>query len=214
MKKSKTIITVCMCTMLFLCNNISVSAAESQDLNLQNDMEMSREELCEFYELDKLADKYGMNADELTDAYYEGIHSDYFSPFSLTPGEEVNPDKTVDYVAGTLRTYIAYSQDSTMYLSTGNPCASGKYPYLGCVAVHRKSSSDTTPVISFGTIVRYEDDSVNINGANYESFVVEDTGDPNYNRSLYWTDVYGGANTAENRKMATNYGIRTVDISW
>lgn len=112
------------------------------------------------------------------------------------------------------RASIAYDQDSTMYLDTGKPCASGVYPYVGCVAVHRKSSTDKSPILPFGTTIHYEDNSANINGLNHETFTVEDTGDKYFTRSTYWTDVYGGANTPANNDMAKNYGVKKVTISW
>ena len=162
-----------------------------------------------------MAKEYEMREEELLNAVYEGIHSERFSPFSEveTISKKRNGER-VERINGAARTVIAYDQDSTMYLETGNACASGRYPYVGCVAVHRKSITDKSPIIPFGTRVYYENDSANINGVNFESFIVEDTGDKDYNRSTYWTDVYGGANTAANYTMAMNYGLRTVDISW
>lgn len=212
MKKVKSLISLCICAMLLIGNTFVVNAAE-QEISV---VEMTKDELKEYYEIDKLAMQYGMDVNELVDAVYQGIHSERFSPFS-----EVESDSTrernverVERINGNARTVIAYDQDSTMYVATGNPCASGNYPYVGCIAVHKKSNTDRTPIIPFGTRVYYEDDSVNINGGNYESFIVEDTGDSNFNRSTYWTDVYGGANTTANYTMAINYGLRTVTISW
>ena len=212
-KKKKIIGLLILCVSL---NASTVKAAEnSGDSSDRSVAEMSQEELRSYYKVDEAAVKYGMDAEELTNAIYEGIHSDRFSPFSEVASVDAT-EGNYEYVKerGLQRTVIAYNQDSTMYLETGNPCASGNYPYLGCVAVHRKSSTDATPVIPFGTKIYYENDSVNIGGINFESFIVEDTGDKNYNRSYYWTDVYGGANTQENYNMAIQYGVRKVDISW
>ena len=100
---------------------------------------------------------------------------EHFSPFSEV--ETIGTKRSVERVEKiniNARMVIAYDQDSTMYLETGNACASGNYPYVGCVAVHRKSSTDRTPIIPFGSRIYYEDDSVNINGGNYSSFIVED----------------------------------------
>lgn len=215
MKRVKIIFYVCVCAILFLGNIQSVKAAEENEKQSASITEMSKDEIKEYFDIDRLAKEYGVREDELLDAVYEGIHSERFSPFSEveTIGTKRSAER-VEKINSNARTIIAYNQDSTMYLETGNPCASGNYPYVGCVAVHRKSSTDRTPIIPFGTRIYYEDDSVNINGANYESFIVEDTGDKNYIRSTYWTDVYGGANNAANYAMAINYGLKTVDISW
>lgn len=215
MKKLKITFFICVCTILFLGNIQSVKAVEQNEKQSTSITEMSKDEIKEHFDIDRVAKEYGMPEDELLDAVYEGIHSERFSPFSEV--ETIGTKRSVERVEKiniNARTVIAYDQDSTMYLETGNACASGNYPYVGCVAVHRKSSTDRTPIIPFGTRIYYEDDSVNINGGNYSSFIVEDTGDKKYIRSTYWTDVYGGANTASNYAMAINYGLKTVDISW
>ena len=100
------------------------------------------------------------------------------------------------------------------FLATGNPCASGVYPYVGCVAVHRVSSTDSTPIFPFGTAIHYQGSSVNISGINYSNFTVTDTGDPSFTRTTYWTDVYGGERTEANLKMAINYGVKKVTFTW
>jgi len=215
MKKIKKYVGLLVLCTLF--NVTGVQAAEISDIDSNiSDTEMSKEELRSYYKIDELAAEYGMDAEELTDSFYKGIHSNRFSPFSEVASAN-STQGTCEYVKerGLQRTVIAYDQESTMYLETGNNCASGVYPYVGCVAVHRKSSTNMAPVLPFGTRIYYENDSVNINGINFESFIVEDTGDPEYKRSTYyWTDVYGGANTEANRIMARNYGVNWVDISW
>ena len=44
----------------------------------------TREEIQKEYKVFELAKKYYMDPEELTDAIWEGIHSDRFSPFSNT----------------------------------------------------------------------------------------------------------------------------------
>lgn len=177
------------------------------------DEDMSVEELREYYDTKNMAIEYGVEEDVLLKNIYEGIYTNSFHPFLNIPSSD-NSTQNYSILIKFPRTVASYNQDSTMYLETGNPCASGVYPYLGCVAVHRKSTTDYSPVIPFGTTINYLSDSVNINGRNFESFTVEDTGDKDYVRSTYWTDVYGGANTSANRTMAWNYGVKKVDISW
>lgn len=51
-------------------------------------------------------------------------------------------------------------------------------------------------------------------GVEYSSYTVEDIGDDSFTRTLYWTDVYGGARTDENIAMAYNYGVKKVNFVW
>lgn len=202
---------ICMVTMLF--SNIKVFAASSQDAKPTS--EMSMDELAAYFNVAETAEKYGADSEELLNAIYDGIHSNKFSPFSQIECTKLNEEGSVlTFMRGDVRTSIAYDQDSTMYLETGDACASGVYPYIGCVAVHKKSTTDAKPILPFGTTVHYEDNSVNMHGMNYETFTVEDTGDRKFVRSTYWTDVYGGANNDTNRKMAAEYGIQKVSITW
>lgn len=175
----------------------------------KNDESMSYEELEEFYNVKEMAEEYGVDENELLNNIYQGIHSNYFSPFS-----NLESSKQTESLNLSRGLSSATGQQSTMYLATGNPCASGKYPYIGCVAVHRKSKTDKSPILPFGTCIRYTSSSVKIAGKSYNNFIIEDTGDAAFTRTTYWTDVYGGDNTTANRKMAANYGVKTVSIEW
>lgn len=202
-------------TISLLCGNGVTYAAENvtskSTEDIKSDTQMSLDEIREYYGVDELAMEYGVDAQKLAENIYEGIHSDRFAPFENL--EVMNTSKSM-FNRVIAKGSPVYSQDSTMYLETGNPCASGNYPYVGCVAVHRKSKEDRTPIIAFGTRINYLSGGVNISGTTYTSFIVEDTGDANFTRSTYWTDIYGGANTQANRTMAYNYGVKTVVISW
>ena len=114
-----------------------------------------------------------------------------------------------------LQTPADIIEDSTAYLGTGNPGASGTMPWVGSCAVHRANSSTTAPLIPFGTSVMYMNRYVSIGGKSYGTFVVNDTGDPNFKRSLYWTDLYFGSNTQANKQAALNYGLHSdITLYW
>lgn len=201
-------------SVLMLFGSLNVQAQElvgeqEETGKIISDTQMSIEQIWEYYDVEALALKYGVDADELACSIYEGIHSDKFSPFSQLESSKLPQEERNE-----LKGSPVYSQDSTMFLETGNNCASGVYPYVGCVAVHKKSATNAEPVIPFGTRITYLSGSVNINGSYFDTFTVEDTGDSKFVRSTYWTDVFGGENTEANRKMAAQYGVQTVVISW
>lgn len=102
-----------------------------------------------------------------------------------------------------------YDQNSTAYVATGNKTASGVWPAVGMCAVHHYSNG--TPYIPFGTIIYY-DRYVTILGNSYSSFDVEDTGDPNFVQSTYWTDLFFGP--ASNWQAAINYGNQIVTYAY
>lgn len=154
--------------------------------------------------------KNNVDPDDLTDAVIKGMNSDKFSPFSEIQTLDqknaavVNNEEAVSPQSE----HIIENQDSTAYLATGNAGASGTMPWVGSCAVHRANSNSTRPLIPFGTTVYYLNKTVTIEGNTYSSFVVNDTGDANFNRSIYWTDLYFGDKTSENYTAAMNYGVQ------
>lgn len=210
-----------MVTSLCMAVAVSIPAAANEGTSdeemiqqLQEDSSY-REYIQEKYDVDDVSKENSVDPEDLTDAIIRGMHSDKFSPFSelevidspeSTP-VEVEPEPTP-------RTeHFIYDQDSTAYLATGNPGASGTMPWVGSCAVHTANSNTSRPLIDFGTTVFYMNRTVTIGGKNYTSFIVNDTGDANNIRSFYWTDLYFGDNTEANYEAAINYGLkRDVDI--
>lgn len=78
-------------------------------------------------------------------------------------------------------------------------------------AVHHDSSS--TPYIPFGTRIYYEN-AVTIQGNQYASFDVQDTGDLDFILSDYWTGLYFGVSTASSEKAVADYGQPTVTYGY
>lgn len=181
-----------------------------------------RENIKEQYNIYELSNRFSVDPEALTDAVIKGEDSPKFSPFSeleIIGDTKIKENRVPELSlprnqmpAPRLFEVWEYNQDSTAYLATGDPGASGLMPWVGSCAVHKVSSTDRNPVIPFGTSISYLTGSVSIGGKNYGAFVVNDTGDANYIRSAYWTDLYFGDNTAENRTSALNYGIKKVDI--
>ncbi len=189
---------------------LPANAMESVD-EVKSLEEYSMEELGQWLNIDALAEEYEVEANILLEKIYADLHSEgVFSPFTnidlgIDDSNEITPRTPP---------YFIQSQDSTMYLETGNPCASGVYPYVGCVAVHRVSTADKSPIFPFGSRIHYQNSSVDIDGVSYSDFDVTDTGDASFSRSIYWTDVYGGARTDAHYKMAILYGVKKVDFTW
>lgn len=165
---------------------------------------LSKEELRVYWDVDAVAEKYGADSSDLLDKVYNDLHSEgKFSPFSnIELAVSGNNEENAEITRNAGIPNPVMNQDSTMYLETGNNCASGNYPYIGCVAVHKTSSTNSAPIFPFGTYIRYQGTSVTIGGKSYNAFTVEDIGDTKFTRSIYWTDVYGGANTQSNQQMA------------
>ncbi|MCI8529083.1 MAG: hypothetical protein HFH82_08050 [Lachnospiraceae bacterium] len=209
-RKEVKVMGIVSALLIGMTNVIPVCAASSGE-ETKGIKEYSMEELGEWLDIDTMAEQYGVESNILLEKIYTDLHSDgVFSPFSNI---ELGISKE-DETSARILPYLIENQDSTMYLETGNPCASGVYPYVGCVAVHQKSTTDRNPIFPFGTMIHYQGSSVNIGGVKYSEFMVEDTGDLSFKRTTYWTDVYGGANTDENYRMAINYGVKKVSFTW
>jgi hypothetical protein len=203
-----------MLTFALLFASIPVSAfASSSDVSVTLDGKTTTFSSSEIL---RIAELNNVNADALTKSIEKGADEEgRFSPFSkLTPNKKGIKQTTLDennkkklsstgevllkpkYENSSISAmgYIGRSdQDSTAYNWTGNPTASGVYPYLGIVAVHRNidiGGSGYGPVIPFGSNI-YLDRWVWLpDGVGYKSnFVVKDTGS-GPGRTAYWIDVY------------------------
>lgn len=105
-----------------------------------------RESVKEQYDVERLSAQYHVDPEKLTDKIIEGETGRGLSPFSEL--EIIGKEKTKeqpDYAVNA--EHIVYNQDSTAYLATGNPGASGTMPWVGSCAVHRASGTTNTPFI-------------------------------------------------------------------
>lgn len=211
--KSKvlSIITICFISTILLpfnsfAANVIVQNNKSQDVQSQNVNSTK-------IDIDGLSKKYHVNPNELRAAIEKAANSPVFSPFSeIKANLGIEPSISKITPAQAESGYIqVYNQNSTAYLATGYLTASGLIPAVGMCAVHHYSSG--SPYIPFGTSIYY-DNSVQIQGQNYSIFDVEDTGDPNFVQSAYWTDLFFGANTSANQTAALNYGNNLVGYKW
>ncbi len=122
--------------------------------------------------------------------------------------------------------YVRFSvkdQRSTAYTEeSGAPKAANGQPYfLGGIAVHPRypindGGSPLQPILPFGTVIFLET-PVTIQGQEYDSLTVMDTGDvyyglwPNY---PYWIDIFHGTSNYYNVKEARDYGIPLTNYYW
>jgi hypothetical protein len=122
--------------------------------------------------------------------------------------------------------YIKFSvkdQKSTSYTEAASApvAASGKRYFIGSGAVHPRyplnaGGNPIQPIIPFGTTV-YLDKPININGKDYKSLVINDTGDVYYGLwqdHPYWIDVYYGTTNYYSDKNARDAGVRLINYSW
>ncbi|NLB52434.1 MAG: hypothetical protein GX808_05795 [Syntrophomonadaceae bacterium] len=119
--------------------------------------------------------------------------------------------------------FTAKSQRVTAYTaySGATKAASGKDVFLGSVAVHprvprNQGGSVFEPVIPFGTRI-YLKKPITVQGNNYDSFIVLDTGDVNYRlwkEYPYWIDVYWGTSNRYTVAEAHDFGIDLTDYFW
>ena len=122
--------------------------------------------------------------------------------------------------------YIQFSvkdQKSTAYTEEpGAPvAANGKGYFIGGIAVHPRypvtSGGDPRePILPFGTVV-YLEKPIKVQGQEFKTLKVMDTGDVNYGlwpNSPYWFDVYYGTGNFYNRQDARDYGVPRVNYFW
>ena len=205
------------CCVLFLIPNVAYAQGADESISIEEKLnnENYRNYIKTLYDVERLSSEFNVDPDQLIDKIIEGDSSSKFSPFSEIDVIGGNNNTEVSDISVTRSEHIVYNQDSTAYLGTGNPGASGTMPWVGSCAVQRANSSTTAPLIPFGTSVMYMNRYVSIGGKSYGTFVVNDTGDPNFKRSLYWTDLYFGSNTQANKQAALNYGLHSdITLYW
>lgn len=211
-KKLVTTVTAALMTMA-----MSITAFASEPADLKVAIGEST------IDVDQVAEENGVNPYALKEAIEDGMKAEKASPFSnlVTNKPHAMAAESVEKIsplersaAGTYSTKVnKTNQDSTAYVAkSGSKTASGKTPALGMCAMHinatTKTGSTTSTKVKLGTTI-YMTKSVNVNGTNYSSFIVEDRGNPS-NRTTYWIDIYFGLNNDANYKAAINYGVKTV----
>ncbi len=214
-KKYGAIITSIMLTMT---TNITAFAAEDT-----NSMKVDIGGIT--VDVEQIAEKNNVNPHALKAAIESGKNAEKASPFSnlVSTIPNTNASGKVEYSmvsaynsrmsARGLTKVSKTNQDSTAYVAkAGALTASGKTPELGMCAMHTdvttKTGSTSSTKVKLGTRI-YMENSVNVNGTNYTSFLVEDRGKPS-NRTKYWIDIYFGINNTTNYNAAINYGVKTV----
>lgn len=144
-RKASSIIAICF--IFALCVPFSGFAANE---TVQDDTQavQSQEIDISKIDIDGLSKKNKVNPDELRAAIEKASKSPVFSPFSavkVNDGIEASSSEstpvTVNQKTGVATataktTYTKTNQNSTAYLATGNPTASGKTPAVGMCAVH------------------------------------------------------------------------------
>jgi hypothetical protein len=99
--------------------------------------------------------------------------------------------------------------------------ASAKGYFIGSGAVHPQfplnaGGEARKPIIPFGTRI-YLSQPIDIQGNQYSSLVVNDTGDVYYglwHKYPYWVDVYAGSTNYYSTKAALNAGVDLIDYYW
>ncbi len=125
-----------------------------------------------------------------------------------------------------LKWYIKFSvedQQATAYVAEAySPItASGEVCFIGGVAMHpvypiNAGGNPLIPSIPFGTTL-YLDKPVEVQGKEYTSFQVMDTGDVYYGlwpEYPYWVDIYFGTANYYSRLDAKDFGTEKVSYSW
>ncbi|MDD4802608.1 MAG: hypothetical protein PHF24_06665 [Syntrophomonas sp.] len=122
--------------------------------------------------------------------------------------------------------YVQFSvsgQKATYYTEAPQaPASASSHGYfLGSGAVHplypiNDGGDALKPIIPFGTVL-YLSAPVEIQGNNYNSLVVNDTGDVYYGlwrNYPYWVDIYAGQANYYTNKEAYKSGVKLVDYYW
>lgn len=122
--------------------------------------------------------------------------------------------------------YVRFSvkgQKSTYYTEAAQApaSASAKGYFIGSGAVHplyplNAGGEARTPIIPFGTRI-YLSKPIDIQGKQYNSLVVNDTGDVYYGlwrKYPYWVDVYAGTTNYYSNKAALQAGVDLIDYYW
>lgn len=125
-----------------------------------------------------------------------------------------------------LKWYIKFSvdnQQATAYVEEAYApvAANGQEYFIGGVAMHpvypiNAGGNPLKPAIPFGTTL-YLDKPIKVQGKEYTSVKVMDTGDVNYrlwSEYPYWLDIYFGTANYYNRLDANEFGTEKVSYYW
>ena len=153
------------------------------------------------------------------------IYEDLSPTVNSAPQKIVPPSNVITPLwSAIVGNHSVYSQDSTMYTEyNGNKGASGVTLSYGMVAVHPldynangPTAVASGPCIPFGTMITISSAATLANGTSYTQFYVQDLGQLNNQNNLtrYWIDIYYGPKIGSNNTVASNYGIKKVNITW
>lgn len=119
--------------------------------------------------------------------------------------------------------FTAKEQKSTAYTEEANAPkpANGESYFPGGIAVHprypvQSGGEPRQPILPFGTEIHLME-PIKVQGQEYSSLTVIDTGDVNYglwSAYPYWFDVYFGTNNYYNNKDASDYGVPLKSYYW
>lgn len=213
MKLNQKVIASLICAMSLL-TSFPTFASTTTNENKPQSQSFNIDEI----DINKLSKDNNVDPDQLRASIEKSLKSTIFSPFSEIKSQKNKKESSSEKVkdsnlnVNSSSWIVRVDQDSTAYTSrTGARTASGAVPKIGMAAVHQYSSG--TPYIPFGTRIYYEN-AVTIQGNQYASFDVQDTGDLDFNLSDYWTDLYFGISTASSEKAVVNYGQPTVTYGY
>jgi hypothetical protein len=133
----------------------------------------------------------------------------------VEPGTEAQPQWYVQF--------SVKEQKSTFYTEAARAPASASAQgyFIGSGAVHPQyplnaGGEARKPIIPFGTRI-YLSKPVTVQGQQYDSLVVNDTGDVYYGlwrKYPYWVDVYAGTTNYYSNKAALQAGVDLIDYCW
>ena len=132
-------------------------------------------------------------------------------------------NQTADADAKWYVQFTVKNQKTTAYTEeVGAPRPSnGKYYFIGGIAVHPRypvndGGDPRVPLLPYGTEIHLSK-PIDIQGRQYSSLKVMDTGDINYGLwpgHPYWFDIYYGNTQYYSDKNARTYGTDLADYTW
>lgn len=149
-----------------------------------------------------------------------------FVPHPLKKPPITDPGQKDKNPAGSGKWYVQFTvnnQKTTAYTeeaSAPRP-SNGKSYFIGGIAVHPRypvndGGDPRVPLLPYGTEIHLLK-PVDIQGQQYRSLKVMDTGDINHRLwpgHPYWFDIYYGSTQYYSDKNARNYGTDLVDYTW
>ncbi|MDD3023639.1 MAG: hypothetical protein PHE26_07050 [Syntrophomonadaceae bacterium] len=137
----------------------------------------------------------------------------------LTENEKKDTDKEAKWFVQ----FTVKNQKTTAYTEEVNAPrpSNGESYFIGGIAVHPRypinaGGDPRIPILPYGTVIHLSQ-PISIQGQQYNSLRVMDTGDVNYGLwpdYPYWFDIYYGNTHYYSNKDARTYGTDTVDYTW